>query len=97
MGFRQSVECPRCGTTTIYTNEVERALWGDRRGCPACFNPRQDEGVEDDAPEIEREAPIGFEPRVAVNGIEVRVLSWEVVTDGDGNDTGRRLIGIELP
>lgn len=93
MSYRESVQCKRCGTTTVYTNEVEFNLWRDRPGCPACFKPRP----EEEAPEVDREAPIGFEPIVTVNGVEVRVLRWEVVTDDQGRDTGRRLIGIELP
>jgi len=94
--YRESAECKRCGSTTVYTNEVEFNLWRDRPGCPACYKAKQVDEFGDET-ELDREAPIAFEPIVTVNGVEVRVLRWEVLTDDEGRDTGRRLIGIELP
>lgn len=96
MSYRETVQCKRCQTTTVFTDPDERAVWSTRAGCPACYKQLQ-EADEDDAPALDREAPVGFEPRVTVNGVEVRVLSWEVITDAEGNDTGRRVIGVELP
>lgn len=52
--------CKRCGTTIIFTNEVELALWESRPGCPACTKTRkQGEGDSPDEAQ-ERDAPEGI-------------------------------------
>lgn len=102
MAFKEVVECGRCGLTTTFTNKVERSLWADRPGCPACTKRAgndDDDGdhYDDHADRMEAEDRRRFGPDVVIEGAPVQVLAWSVVMDDDGRDTGRRVLEVQLP
>lgn len=97
--YRESRECPKCETMTVFTNPQDFSKWSDRNGCPACSK----ETDPDDQEPGDQLVVGGIQ--VSVNGVPVRVLRWETVLThsvGPGGvpaafDSGRRVVEIELP